>query len=338
MGPVETGEDLDVAATHGGAMPPNEVVRLEKMIQSGQAGAHERALLAGFYFLHTQERGIRAKRRALILWFIKTNPRAPSLGSPYFSINEEQDSTGYQQARAAWGKLAARTTDLAILQNAAGFFRFTDPPRAIRYLERAERLQPSERSWKRTLGAIWHARASQLGPRRSRRAAARRALLYFEAAHRLTDGPLFKWYLLAKLAETSLLAGDLSRARAYAARLLKGAPSFPTDWNYGNAIHNGNEVLGQVSLRRGNRKKALEHLAAAGATPGSPQLNSFGPSFRLAQALLDAGERDAVLAYLESCARFWRLGQRELATWTVALRSGHEPNLLDRNQSSRNKA
>ena len=66
-----------------------------------------------------------------------------------------------------------------------------------------------------------------------------------------------------------------------------------------------NTVLGQVALREGNIQKAKFHLIESGKTPGSPQLNSFGPSFVLARELLEKGQKEAVLEYLYLITVFW---------------------------------
>lgn len=62
------------------------------------------------------------------------------------------------------------------------------------------------------------------------------------------------------------------------------APQFRTNWNYGNAIHDGHMVLGRVALRRGDIEAAKRELLEAGKTPESPQLNSLGPNRSLACA------------------------------------------------------
>ena len=49
----------------------------------------------------------------------------------------------------------------------------------------------------------------------------------------------------------------------------------------------------------------MAELRAAGHTPGSPQLDSFGPDIRLAWDLLQRGQDQAVLDYLHDVARFW---------------------------------
>ena len=65
------------------------------------------------------------------------------------------------------------------------------------------------------------------------------------------------------------------------------AQKIKSDWNYGNALHKGNIVLGRIALERGDIAGAKEHLLAAGQTPGSPQVGSFGPNTTLAKELLE---------------------------------------------------
>jgi hypothetical protein len=103
-------------------------------------------------------------------------------------------------------------------------------------------------------------------------------------------------------------------------------------WNYGNAIHDGYSVLGLVAVSEGNIRLAVEHLLAAGNTPGSPQLDTYGPDMRLAEALLNKGERESVIQYLKECSRFWDIGKDELNSWSAAIKRGDKPDLNIRNK------
>jgi hypothetical protein len=76
-------------------------------------------------------------------------------------------------------------------------------------------------------------------------------------------------------------------------------------WNYGNKIYDKHTKLGRIALRKGNLDQAKKHLLAAGHTPGSPQLNSWGPDFTLARELAEKGEYDTVIVFLDLVARFW---------------------------------
>jgi hypothetical protein len=108
------------------------------------------------------------------------------------------------------------------------------------------------------------------------------------------------FYELGDLAKRAFNAEEIEKARGYSQQLLEMAAQYPKDWNYGNAIYYGNFVLGRIALKEGNLLGAGQYLLAAGATPGSPQLNSFGPNVTLAKELLEKGQVDVVLQYFLS--------------------------------------
>ena len=92
----------------------------------------------------------------------------------------------------------------------------------------------------------------------------------------------------------ALAAGDLSAAADVAASLLqKAAETSDEHWNDGNLLHQGHIMLGMVRLLEGDVAAAEAELRAAGQTPGSPQLNSFGPDLSLAWALLRLEREEA---------------------------------------------
>jgi len=78
-------------------------------------------------------------------------------------------------------------------------------------------------------------------------------------------------------------------------------------WYYGNVVHDNNQWLGLVAGRENRLEEARHYLIQAGKSPGSLQLDSFGPDMILAQKLLKCGprEREAVLLYLDLVADFW---------------------------------
>jgi hypothetical protein len=150
---------------------------------------------------------------------------------------------------------------------------------------------------------------------------------YKEAQQRLDSvkGEEARFYALRDAAKSALDVAKPKQADAYAHELLTLAEKFKSDWNYGNAIHDGHVVLGRLALLNGDRSVACQHLLDAGDTRGSPQLNSFGPNMTLARDLLDAGERDCVLQYFQKCRRFWEMGQDKLSEWEDAVRHQRPP-------------
>ena len=115
-----------------------------------------------------------------------------------------------------------------------------------------------------------------------------------------------------------------AEVRQQADEVLRLAEHYRDDWNYGNAIHKGNLALGQIALREGDLTAARDFLRKAGETPGSPQLNSFGPNMTLAKELFERGERQAILEYFVLCGEFWDEGET-LRRWSEEVRSGIEP-------------
>lgn len=118
---------------------------------------------------------------------------------------------------------------------------------------------------------------------------------------------------------------DLVEVKALCAEYLSLAKKFPNDWNYGNAIHKGNIYLGLVALDEHRIGDSKKHLLKAGDTPGSPQLNSFGPNMSLAKALLKEGEKQTVLEYIGKVSRFWKLKGERLDNWQKDIEVGKIP-------------
>lgn len=120
--------------------------------------------------------------------------------------------------------------------------------------------------------------------------------------------------------------GDMTKARSYAEQLLTEVGSDRSQWNYGDAVHKGNLILGRIAVREGRLAEAVTFLRASGDTPGSGVLNSFGPNMSLAKDLLERGEVEAVLNYFESCRLFWKMGGARLDAWSKDVQAGNIPN------------
>ena len=118
---------------------------------------------------------------------------------------------------------------------------------------------------------------------------------------------------------------EREQATALARELLLIAEEYREDWHYGNALHQAHLVLGWVALSQGDLATARSELLCAGRVPGSPQLNSFGPSMGLAKEMLQAGQHEAVLEYLDLCRKFWAIGVERLDQWTVDVRDSRMP-------------
>jgi hypothetical protein len=156
----------------------------------------------------------------------------------------------------------------------------------------------------------------------------------FLAAHEAelqTSPPSRQLYLLSYMAPAALAANDIQKARAYSQELMalgasqQNFPGFGPGL-YSNATHIGNIVLGQIDLTNGDVNSVKSHLLSAAQIPGSPALSSFGPDMRLAKELLESGQRDVVLQYLDLCAKFWTNDRGRLQQWRDLVAHGGTPN------------
>lgn len=134
-----------------------------------------------------------------------------------------------------------------------------------------------------------------------------------------------RFYILDQAAIKSFDVGKVEDAEAYAKESIELASQYQTNWNYGNAIHHSNIVLGRIALRNGDMEEAKVHLLKAGKVPSTPQLSSFGPNMALAKDLLEKGESDTVIEYLEQCSAFWEIDRDKLEFWIFKIKKGDIP-------------
>ncbi|HSE77657.1 MAG TPA: hypothetical protein VLG66_06600 [Alphaproteobacteria bacterium] len=163
----------------------------------------------------------------------------------------------------------------------------------------------------------------------ARGAAAKRALGAYERQFATIQDPRERFRLLAgeRLAALALDAASPNLADWIAREMLRLAEMHSHDALFGDAMHQAHIALGRIALSTGARDAAVRHLLDAGRAPGKSHLNSHGPSMRLARDLLLAGERAAVVEYLELCKPLWDEGRREqvLDRWIATIRAGRMP-------------
>jgi hypothetical protein len=138
---------------------------------------------------------------------------------------------------------------------------------------------------------------------------------------------LRQFYQVGRDLATAYRDQKYDQARKLAGTYLELAAVYRCNWNYGNAIHESNRVLGLISVAGGDLDAAAQYLVKAGQSAGSPQLNSFGPQLDLANQLLRRGRRDAVRTYLGGVRRFWVTGTVALDRWIAQIDQGATPDL-----------
>lgn len=316
--------DLIGLAASSSNLTTAEVQALRDKVKANADDMQSRARLLGFYFLkqNLHPKYI-AARRQQILWMIRNHPGSRLAGSPFCSIVPMSDAGGYLAAKALWTKLLQKPSPpTETVENAATFFTYVDPASAEAILKRAAAADPNNPLWHKNLAEIYSRAMPTTVPAGEY---ARRSLEEMEKAFVLTKTPEKKFYILTDLPAAAMACGDKAKTTHYAKLLLTDAQNFKMDWNYGNAILKGNLALGRVALASGDTKTANARLLDAGKTPGSPQLDSFGPNMELAKELLAKGQKETVLQYLDLCGKFWKMDNGRLNAWRNNIKAGQIP-------------
>jgi hypothetical protein len=253
---------------------------------------------------------------SLAIWFVENHPEHPALRG---ALSMVRGGDAFHQLQTLWPQqLAAHPRDPAVLGNAAAFYRSFDTVEALRLYEQARGLAPHDGEWMRRIAEL-HLQQARVArdPVQGK--------LALEAYRDLLREPSFTSYargaVSAQAAHAALLAGDAAAASELARTILTSEAN-PAD---GYAVHRAHIILGTVALQTGDSAAAVQELGAACNVSKEPALASSGPDMSLANALLRAGRRDAVLGYLHACEAVWASGLGKLKAWETTIEHGVLP-------------
>jgi tetratricopeptide (TPR) repeat protein len=318
--------DLTMLVVKSKDLTKQEVLNLEEQLIQEPNNILIRAKLLGFYssgrFDSAQAKDS-YQRHAL--WIIGNYPDNEIAGHFNIELNPITDGEVYLEAKQLWLKQVNKyPQNTSVIRNAANFFLISESAIAEQLLKKAQSLEPKNPEWPRQLAQLYNLKTIHQEPS-AKLDNAKESLRQMEKTLELIVSERERFYLLADTAKAAYKSGYPEKAENYAKELLELAQKYPLDWNYGNAIHYANIILGRIALAQNNVESAKQHLLEAGKTAGSPQLNSFGPNMMLAKELLERNETQTVLSYLELCGNFWEMGQEEITQWSELIKAGKTP-------------
>jgi beta-lactamase regulating signal transducer with metallopeptidase domain len=178
-------------------------------------------------------------------------------------------------------------------------------------------------------------RATRVGPnfrRMATRYAEVSALPEVERFERLGDLALKSY----RTGETAIRSDDKRReyvdlafgdARRFAEDALALAPAYRSHPDYGTVVYKAHLALGRLALRSGDRRQAVRHLQLASEVPSTEELvyTRDITTGGLPDRLLDAGERETVIAFFERLARINIPGRDGFLEAATAIRRGEKP-------------
>ena len=315
--------DVRRLTMEGRKMKAKDVQLLEKKISEDSNDILSRTKLLGYYFRKQyQNQSAREAKQKHVLWLIMNAPASEVLGVPEGSIDAILNAEAYAEGKKVWiDQINKKPTNLKVLEHSSKFFQIHDRELAKKSLQMGQSLDLDDPKWPAALGHLYML-SMITNSSKKQTEIAREALGQFETAYKLST-KMERDPLLQYLTKTALAANDLKKAKEYAEIMLsQNSPG----WNDGNNIHHANIVLGRIAIRSDHIQKAKECLIIAGKTPGSPQLNSFGPNMSLAKELLQKGEKEVVLKYFKLCSKFWKMGKERLDKWSADVKGDKMPN------------
>jgi peroxiredoxin len=194
---------------------------------------------------------------------------------------------------------------------------------AERWLRRAVEIDPRVEQGKQTLANVLRVQSSRSTDPRDK-------VRLLRDAEALSDERA-KSTFLPDLAKAEFDSNDDAAAERDARRMLEIAPDVARRNPQTAAMltHRGNTILGQLALMRGDKAEAKQRLAASLKLPEKTNNFQFpGVDLGLAQDLADAGERDAVLAYLEQSRVFWKYDRGRIDHLVNLVRKTKSPDLM----------
>src|SRR5437867_8913684 len=300
----------------GKSLLRSKVDELETALRKDPNNIDERLMLIGYYTANGRGAADRLRLRSHVLWVIGNHPEHASTAEP--SLRDlPDDPEGNSAILELWKRnLAAHSTDLPVLKNAEKFFFGKDPAEADRLIHRISEREPNNREWPAELASLYR----MFGiPGENIDNPGERALEEYRRVLELTKNPAAREALPGEMADAAFRIGDFPAAVELAKIYLKSSDRL--------AVQRANTILGRVALRTGRLADAKQYLLDSADPGAAKDIALSGPTLVLAKELIEQGERDVVLRYLEICLKLWPRGENILRIWIADIKTGRTPNL-----------
>ena len=236
-----------------------EAEKLETKLKKDPNNLSIRSQLIIFYKSLSQRDHLEKRQYKHILWIIKNRPASKIAGSHKILLNPITDGQTYETGKQLWlGNIKKFNKNEIVINNAAEYLLSFDRDIAKELLQKGKRLYPTSPKWATKLAHLYFLDAI-VGDSNS----GKKALKELELAYSLTSNRLSKYYMLTDLTQYAYVAKEKKKAKQYAIQLLNISKQYSKDWNYGNSIHMGNQVLGKLALDNDNIADAKKYLIAS---------------------------------------------------------------------------
>ena len=299
----------------GKSISKSKAAELEAGLKQTPEKIDERLTLIGYYTSNAHDGLDKLRLRAHVLWIIGNHPEHPATAEPGLR-DLADDPDGNNQVLELWQRnLESRPDDIAVLKNAEKFFFGKDPAIANRLIHQIADKEPSNPQWAAELAQLYR----MFGiPGEHIENAAALALEEYNRVLALTHNAAARKTLSGDMADAAFKIGDFSAAAELAKIYLKSADR--------PAVQRANTILGRIALRNGDKASAKQYLFDSLDSGAARDITFSGPILILAKELMESGERETVVQYLENCLGLWPRGEPVLRMWIAEIQEGKTPN------------
>ena len=299
----------------GKSLSKPKVDELETDLRKTPDKVESRLVLIGYYSSNGRTSIDRLRLRTHVLWVIENHPEHPATAEP--SLRDlPDDIEGNAQILNLWRKhLELHSDDVAVLKDAEKFFFGKDPAEADQLIHRISEREPNNREWANELAQLYRMfgiPGAQIDDPAERAAEAYKRVL------ELTRNVAAREALAGDMAQAAFKVGDFPGASELARIHLRSQDR--------TAVQRANTILGRIALRTGNLPRAKQYLLDSSSPQAAKDVSLSGPTMVLAKELLEQGEREAVLQYLDNCLPLWTRGESVLQIWIADIQKGKTPN------------
>lgn len=312
-------------AMKGRELSEEDAQNLERVVQAQPTDIWARTMLLGFYAKRQfDSKEDQRSRQQHVLWLAANAPEEAVLGAFEAELDPYLNPAAYaEMATLMKAHVQKDPKNVRILANAARLLNLGEPDFAAQCLKTCMELEPDNPRWHEEMADI-HLQKTDDDAGAGDVEAARQSLAERERALELTTKPISRMFKMIDLPVAAFDAGYNDKARQYANEALKNAKNVD-ELARVRLINTANTILGRIALKEGDTAKAIEHLKAAGNGGDARFRDIFEPEMDLARELLEKGEKDAVIAYLQMCGTFW--DKEATDNWIEEIKSGKTPEL-----------
>ena len=142
--------------------------------------------------------------------------------------------------------------------------------------------------------------------------------MWLEAHDKTSESDRAKLYF--RIAQSAFEASEVPAAEEWARKAID-------QFTNPESVHVGNQVLGNIALRKQKVDEAEKFLLASADVKGGRRGASFWPEMDLAQQLLTLDRHDAVAKYLDSGSEVWKRFSERLECLSDSVSNGESPEL-----------